>query len=133
MPESKVKDPRILKAIRLVNANFDQNFDFNHLAKTLNLSPSRLRQLFKREAGISFRKYLRQARMRQAQHLLETTYLSVKEIAKQVGICDSSRFVKDFEKQFGMPPGKYRNAYLLRKEKAASQTLISAPEQSRIG
>ena len=116
MPKKKVKDIRILTTIKLVNANFCQNFDFNALADTLNLSPSRLRHLFKSETGTSFVKYLRLVRMRRARHLLETSFLSVKEIAKRVGIADPSHFVRDFEKEFELSPDKYRKQYHTSKE-----------------
>ena len=116
MPELKVKDPRITRAICLINAGFDQNFDFKSLAETLNLSPSRLQHLFKEETGMSFRKYLQQVRMKKAEHLLETTFLCVNEIAKQVGIGDCSHFVRDFEKQYGLSPNKYRKRYLSAKK-----------------
>jgi AraC family transcriptional regulator of arabinose operon len=111
MPDSKVKDIRILTAIKLVNEKFDQNFDFNRLAETLNLSPSRLRHLFKSETGTSFIKYLRRVRMNQAKHLLETSFFTVKETARRVGITDASHFIRDFEKQFGLSPERYRRQF----------------------
>lgn len=131
MPDRKVKDIRIARAVRLIESNFAEDFDFNRLAESLNLSAPRLRQLFKEQTGMPFRKYLRLIRMKEAQHLLETTFLTVKEIAKQVGVHDSSNFIKDFEKQFGLSPTKYRNIYLPRKEKAASANYISTQENSR--
>jgi AraC family transcriptional regulator of arabinose operon len=116
MPKRKVKDIRILTAVKLVNANFNQNFDFNSLAETLNLSPSRLRHLFKTETGTSFIKYLRLVRMRRAKHLLETSFLSVKETARRVGITDATHFVRDFEKEFGLSPDRYRKQFHAHKE-----------------
>jgi len=112
MPEPKVKDIRILRAISLVNSKFNRDFDFNALAETLNPSPSRLRHLFKVETGMSFKKYLRLVRMIQARHLLESSLLSVNEIAERVGISDNSHFVRDFEKQYGLSPVKYRKKRL---------------------
>jgi transcriptional regulator GlxA family with amidase domain len=131
MPNRKVKDIRIARTIRLIESNFAEDIDFNSLAESLNLSAPRLRQLFKEQTGMPFRKYLRLIRMKKAQYLLETTFFTVKEIAKQVGIHDSSNFVKDFEKQFGLSPTKYRNIHLPRKEKAASANYISTQKNSR--
>lgn len=111
MPENEITDFRIAEAIRSIKSNFDRELDFNALADTLNLSASRLRHLFKAETGISFRKYLRRERMRQAKRLLETSFLSVKETAKRVGIGDASHFVRDFEKEFGLSPAGYRKQY----------------------
>jgi hypothetical protein len=46
--------------------------------------------------------------MERARHLLETSFLSVKEIAHQVGLNDESHFVRDFKKAYGEPPTRYR-------------------------
>ena len=110
MPEQKITDFRITEAVRLINSNLD-DLDFCNLAETLNLSPSRLRHLFKEQTGISFRKYLLQVRMTRARHLLETSFLTVKETAKRLGIGDASHFVRDFEKEFGLSPARYRKRY----------------------
>jgi AraC family transcriptional regulator of arabinose operon len=112
MPENEFKDVRITQAVSLIALNFNREFDFNELAKTLNLSPSRLRHLFRQQTGVSFRKYLRQQRMKQAKHLLETTFMSIKEIAQRVGIRDSSHFVREFEKEYKLSPKQYRNKFL---------------------
>jgi AraC family transcriptional regulator of arabinose operon len=116
MPKRKVKDIRILTAVKLVNAKFDQALDFKSLAENLNLSPSRLRHLFKTETGTSFVKYLRLVRMRWAKHLLETGFLAIKEISKRVGIADVTHFVRDFEKEFGLSPDRYRKQFHTFKE-----------------
>lgn len=118
----EVNDVRIAKAICLINGGYDQNLDFDSLAETLNLSPSRLRHLFKAELGMPFKKYLRQVRMKRAKHLLETSFLTVNEVAKQVGISDSSHFVKYFQSQYGISPGKYRKSHHLARKKLAFLT-----------
>ena len=51
-----------------------------------DLSPSRFRHLFKQETGTSPAQYLKDFRLRKAEKMLRTTFLSVKQILKQVGI-----------------------------------------------
>lgn len=111
MPEREITDFRITEAVRFIKSNFDVDLDFTGLAETLNLSASRLRYLFKQQTGVSFRKYLRQERMKRARRLLETSFLSVKETARRSGITDTSHFVKDFKKEFGLTPARYRKRY----------------------
>jgi transcriptional regulator GlxA family with amidase domain len=125
MSEQEITDFRISEAIRLIESKFDQDFDFESLAETLNLSSSRLRHLFKEQTGISFRKYLRNVRIKQAKLLLETGFLNIKETAHAVGIPDSRNFVRDFEKQFGTSPGKYRKNYRSAHNKSAKEKSIS--------
>jgi len=52
--------------------------------------------------------YLRLLRMERAKYLLETSFLSVKEITHSVGLNDESHFVRDFKKAYGAPPARYR-------------------------
>lgn len=46
--------------------------------------------------------------MEKARYLLETSFLSVKEITHSVGLNDESHFVRDFKKAYGEPPTRYR-------------------------
>jgi AraC-like DNA-binding protein len=80
-------------------------------AQSVNLSPSRLHQLFKEETGWPPARYLRLLRMRRATELLETTHLNVKEIMARVGVTDESHFIRDFKKAHGATPARYRQLF----------------------
>jgi AraC family transcriptional regulator of arabinose operon len=81
------------------------------LAKLVNLSPSRLRHLFKAETGLTTNQFLREVRLREAEKLLRTTFLRVKEIMNRVGFLDESHFGHEFKKTYGLSPSKYRGAF----------------------
>ena len=57
-------------------------------------------------------RFLRLLRMEKARHLLESSFLSVKEIAYQVGLNDESHFVRDFKSTYGSSPALYRSQYM---------------------
>lgn len=78
------------------------------LAGMVDLSPSRFRHLFKQETGTSPAQYLKDFRLQKAEKMLRTTFLSVKEIVKRVGLRSNSHFVHDFRKIHGMTPTAYR-------------------------
>ena len=80
------------------------------LARLVNLSPSRLRHLFKAETGLTTNQFLREVRLREAERLLRTTFLRVKEIMNRVGFLDESHFGHEFKKTYGNSPAKYRRA-----------------------
>ncbi len=40
--------------------------------------------------------------------MLRTTFLSVKQVLKQVGLGSTAHFVRDFRKKYGMTPTAYR-------------------------
>lgn len=102
-------DPRVQQAITLLSQDLSQHFDFKTLAAALNLSPSRLRHLFKDETGLTPAQYLKRLRIESARELLEGSFLRLKEVMPQVGLNDESHFVRDFKKTHGLPPIQYRD------------------------
>ena len=52
--------------------------------------------------------YLRELRMRHAELLLRSTFLSVKEIAFVIGVKHVSSFVHAFKREHGLTPGEFR-------------------------
>jgi AraC-like DNA-binding protein len=80
----------------------------SRLADSVNLSPSRLRHLFKAETGKGLKKYLIEARMEMGRELLEKTSLSVKEIAAKLGYSHVSHFDRDFKRSYRCSPGQYK-------------------------
>lgn len=81
------------------------------LAQSVNLSVWRLSHIFKSDVGMPPIRYLRLLRMERAKNLLESSFLSVKEIAFQVGLNDESHFVRDFKSTYGFSPALYRSHF----------------------
>ena len=77
-------------------------------AQSVNLSVWRLCHIFKSDVGMPPMRYLRGLRMERAKDLLESSFLSVKEIAYRVGLNDESHFVRDFKSTYGSSPALYR-------------------------
>ena len=102
---------RVRQVIALAEQTLHRGWSPAKLAALVNLSPSRLHQLFKEETGVPPARYLRQLRMRRAMELLETTHLSVKQVMTVVGLNDESHFVRDFKKTCGLTPARYRERF----------------------
>lgn len=103
-------DPRVEKVVTRIREDFHQDPSLNEMAQVVNLSPSRLRYLFKKETGVAPGQYLRTFRLEQARDLLENTFLSVKEIVRRVGVNDQSHFIRQFKKSYGLTPAQYRTS-----------------------
>jgi len=103
-------DERVRATIAFMITNLHRKITPLELARSVRLSPAHLRELFKDETGTSITRYRNQLRLARAKHLLETTFLSIKEVAASVGIGEISHFVRDFKKAYGMTPSEYRNA-----------------------
>jgi transcriptional regulator GlxA family with amidase domain len=78
------------------------------VARAVNLSTPHLRYLFRAETGTTPAQYLKSLRMKKAKELLETTFLSVKQVMFQVGIDDKSHFARVFRRAYGLSPAEYR-------------------------
>ena len=103
-------DRRIELVISKIETESASSWDMATLAALVDLSPSRFRHLFKQETGTSPAQYLKEFRLRKAEVMLRTTFLSVKQVLKQVGLGSNSHFVRDFRKLHGMTPTAYRRA-----------------------
>lgn len=104
-------DRRVQKVAVLMQAELHRSVSLHELAKSVNLSDSRLRHVFKIETGRSPSEFIKALRMQRAKELCEATFLSIKEIMGSVGIRDPSHFVRDFEKVYGLSPARFRAAY----------------------
>src|SRR5574338_202217 len=95
----------------MMRADVSGELSLNEFAQSVNLSVWRLCHIFKSDVGIPPMRYLRLLRMERAKDLLESSFLSVKEIAFQVGLNDESHFVRDFKSTYGFSPALYRSNF----------------------
>jgi AraC-like DNA-binding protein len=107
---------RVKRVIELMEGDPSRSFTLGKMAESVNLSAPYFCYLFKTITGVPPAKYLKSLRMQQAGTLLTTTFLSVKEIVRRVGLTDESHFVRDFKRVYGMTPSEYRNSALLSSE-----------------
>jgi transcriptional regulator GlxA family with amidase domain len=113
-------DQRVQKVISVMEDGFGQRLSVPLLAEAVNLSSWRLCHLFKSETKMAPLQYLRVMRMEQAKRLLESTFLSVKQIMTEVGVRDESHFVKDFRRRYGLSPAKFRRQFLAKRREVES-------------
>ena len=101
-------DKRVEKIIQMMREDVRGELSLGEFAQSVNLSVWRLCHIFKSDVGMPPIRYLRLLRMERAKVLLESSFLSVKEIAYQVGLNDESHFVRDFKSTYGFSPALYR-------------------------
>ena len=90
----------------------DPNLTLDSIAGELFVNTNYLRQLFKKSTGVSFVRYIREYRLRQAQKLLVSTDLQVQQVAERVGYEDSRYFTNCFRDWCGQSPSEYKEACL---------------------
>lgn len=81
------------------------------IAEELHVNPMYLGQLFKKEVGVSFSRYLNSFRIKKAQELIVNTNLNFSEISEKVGYSSPGYFYKKFKKECGLSPSEYRKKY----------------------
>lgn len=103
-------DLRVRKVIDIMHQSLSTRPSVRTLSQCVNLSPSRLRQLFKKETGKSPMGYLTEMRLAKAAQLIKGTFLSIKEVGALTGTGDASHFVRAFKRQYGHTPTTFRTA-----------------------
>ncbi|NWB28105.1 GlxA family transcriptional regulator [Pseudomonas gingeri] len=81
------------------------------LAERVHMSPRNLSRLFTRETGKPPMAFLADARIDAARRYLETTELSLKEIARHCGFDSSEALRRVFAKRLAINPGDYRQRF----------------------
>ena len=104
-------DLRVEKIQQMMKDNLHRELSLGKFARSVNLSVWRFCHVFRSEVGMSPIQYLRFLRMERAKHLLESGFLSIKEIGHLVGLKDESHFVRDFKKAYGLSPKCYRTLF----------------------
>lgn len=85
----------------------DYEISVADIAHACCTSESNLRRLFCQHIGMSPAKYRIQMKLNQAMYLLDTTDLSINEIAASLNFYDTAYFCKTFRAHTGMTPRQY--------------------------
>lgn len=103
--------PITRRVVNYVAENLTSTISIKKFAEQTHMNATYIGRLFRDEMGMYFSDYVCLIRMNKAKTLLETTSLSVGEIARQVGIYDVSYFTQCFKKQERISPMKYRQQW----------------------
>jgi len=89
----------------------EQPLTVRDLAREAGMSPRNLARHFDAVAGTSPLRWLLTQRVRRAQELLETSDLSVEQIASRTGMGTATTLRRHFSQQLGVPPETYRRTF----------------------
>lgn len=99
--------PAVRQALAFLHEHYTRRFSAEEIAAACHISPSELRVLFSRAAGMTITAYRDELRMQRAKELLRFSDSSVKEVADMLGYCDVYHFSKVFRRLTGKNPGAY--------------------------
>lgn len=103
-----ISDPRVQKALVLIDANIEHTPSVPQLADQLGLSERHFLRLFKREVGRSPQNYIVDTRLNAAVWMLHNTTLSTTSIAYAVGFASGSSFSETCKRRLGKTPTQVR-------------------------
>lgn len=109
-PELSEEDGKLM---RLVSAFVEEHIGdaeigVGDMVEAANVSRSGLQRKMKQITGITPLDFLKQARMKHACHLLDTTKMTVSEVAYASGYSDPKYFSRTFKSTIGKSPTEYR-------------------------
>jgi len=101
-------NPKIRTVIEFMKANLHRQLTLEEIARQMDLSGSRVHELFKAELGISPMQYRKRLRLEKARELLASSAMNIKQVRLAVGYRGHAHFFRDFKRHLGLTPLQYR-------------------------
>lgn len=89
--------------------NIAQKHTLDALASQVGMSPRTLMRRFQESAGLTPARWLMNERLNRAQQALNTSHISIEQIAQQTGFGSANSLRYHFQKRFGISPQALRN------------------------
>lgn len=100
----------VRKVLTQIDSDLTADLSLKTLAKLLNVNPSYLSTLFKKETGSTLTEFVNHKRIEHAIFLLNSTSMQIQTIAQFCGVPDVNYFTKTFKKVIGKTPKEYRDS-----------------------
>ena len=111
-PEQSFRiNPKLLAAQEYINANFTQPLTVEEVSRVADMYPSYFRHVFKDTFQLSFKEYVTQLRLAEAQLALTATDTSIGRIIEDMGYTNVTQFYHVFRRYTGMTPAEYRRLH----------------------
>lgn len=99
------------EVIAYIREHYASPISNQSIGQALNFHPNYLNRVIRHATGYSMHEYLLHCRLTNAMRLLQTTSLSVAEIAARSGFGDAQQFCKVFHRAVGYTPSAYRGLF----------------------
>ncbi len=104
--------PQIIHATMLyLQENYTKRHTLESLGAKFNINPFYLQKQFKRYVGLSPTEYCIYLRINRAKMLMRSTYATIGEISREIGIENLGYFTRLFKQHEGMTPQAYRDLW----------------------
>jgi len=93
-------------AVKFMNVNIQKQLSIDELAQKCNISPTGLKNIFSKYAGLGIHKYFLKLKINHAVHLLKQG-VSVTQISEILGYSSQGYFSHAFKRETGKNPSEY--------------------------
>ena len=87
---------------------YERNLGPEAVADHVQRNSAYIGRFFREQFGVGISSYIKNLRVAEAKHLIETTELTVREIAARTGFADSNALIRGFKEHEGITPGEYK-------------------------
>lgn len=101
----------LVEACARLEAALDTRLKMADVASAMGMSERTFRRAFLAHSGVSPAQYRLGQRVAAARRMLDATRLTVDSIAESLGYCDIHFFIKQFKKQTGYSPERFRQRH----------------------
>jgi len=103
------RDPLVARAETWTQKHLAESFSIGDLADAVGLAPRTFARRVAGAVGMSPVRFVQRLRVEAAVHLIETTRLSIEEIAHRVGYTESSTLRRMIQREMKLRPGELRS------------------------
>jgi len=115
----RVDDPRIQRAVVLIESRKGCGVTSEHAAEMAGLSARQFSRLFRETVGVAPKRYILDTRLRYARFLVENSSMAMTAIAFETGFADCAHFSTAFRSRFDVTPRDARAGRAVRGGRAA--------------
>ena len=87
---------------------YERNLGPEAVADHVQRNSAYIGRFFREQFGVGISSYIKNLRVARAKRLIETTELTVREIAERTGFADSNALIRGFKEHEGVTPGEYK-------------------------
>lgn len=107
----ETQEPRVAKAIRLMEEHLEDPLSISQLAQPLELSVRMLEYLFREQLNHTPAQYYLHLRLQSARRLVTDTHLPIQEIALRTGFSSLASLSRSFREAYQLSPTHYRKRF----------------------
>ena len=108
----KFSNTTVADAVSYINEHFREDLPLEQLAEKANMSQFHFTRVFTKETGVTPHQYLIMTRLSAAKYMLNSSEISIKDIAFSTGFHSESIFCTTFKKWENVTPSQYRQDIL---------------------